>query len=74
MTTIPAARLQVGDLLPLPESPPQDLRTIEVVSLRTLRSGRIAVWVRTSGVPAKARSWNYGVFQPTATVERIEVA
>lgn len=69
MTTV--ADLRIGDLLLLPETPLDKLLSVEVVTLRqSARSGRITVWVRSNH--QQQRTWNYGTFDPSAPIERVE--
>ncbi len=71
MTTV--GELHVGDLLLLPETPLDNLHTVEVSHLHVKhRSGRITVWARTMPPEQQARSWNYGTFAPTEPIQRVE--
>lgn len=71
-TTVGA--LSVGDRLILPESPHHDLRPVEIIRLQPLpRSGRIRIWVRSVYQQKSMYSqWNYGAFDPSHEIERLE--
>ena len=69
MTTV--ADLRMGDLLLLPESPLDNLLSVEVMTLRrATRSGRITVWVHSND--QQRRTWRYGTFDPSAPIQRLE--
>ena len=76
LTMITVAELHIADLLLLPGAPSHEPITVEVTRLQALpRSGRIRVWVRSTHRQRTVLSpWNYGAFEPTAPIQRMEFA
>jgi hypothetical protein len=71
MTTV--ADLHEGDLLLLPETPLDNLHTVEVTTLHARRSGRVSVWIRSTPLQdPQARPSHYGTFAPSAPIQRVE--